>query len=629
MDGGIAPVAANDSGSRIGGDRTMQLPTQILVDRVRTLQTLLLAQQEEEMQAVAKNKSRFKKNDVTKLLFAVCDKLAEGKEKLEKRNYEEHSAALWLLCRQVGANLESGISDMACQERLHEQSLVLQEAQRPTRKQQARGLLAMCFTSEFPPSRDWWISGKDFFTPKYEVWRDSQLVSVLPSTLVLGDIICLHRGLRAPCDVRILVTVQGTSMDVPCFGSAVSDIRTCTTECTSTDIKSSRNIVLKDSWIVSGSLVGLVVRAPMASIVPQKLKVSQEEEFILDQNIPPGLSQSTCRNTFTNLCVRAGFTCKAFSAIPRLAQVQALVVVLDKELLSPDSPALSSLLASAKRLNKSMFLVGAQDQMVEEFQTVSKTGALKVLDLTPQLGPRAAAAAAAVSEDVSGSGGASASGYKGGGSIDTNDDMKPGLDEKAGLDPLIDDCVKGNTCAVVLCGISEVALCYLCASLQEHGLQLLYALGGHFRFPRCLRSLIVAMAVHSARAAGEHGSDQLSEEATGMEATGSISSSEHLVSHRSTMQSVIGGEVQPDVESASVASESAAHGRGMVALGHLKRVLLVSMGLKGILAEQADCMLLKPDLALLGQALEIATRAMPADTLGGAPAGRLDDASRA
>lgn len=612
MDGGTAPVAANDGGNRNGGDRTMQLPTQILVDRVRTLRSHLLAQQEEEMQAVAKNKSRFKRNDVTKLLFAVCDKLMEEKGKLEKRNYEEHSADLPVLCRQVGANLETGISDKACQERLHEQSLVLQEeqAQRPSRKQQARGLLAMCFTSEFPPSRDWWFSAKEFLTPKYEVWRDSQLVNVLPSTLVLGDILCLHRGLRAPCDVRILVTVEGTSMDVPCFGSAVSDIRTCTAECTSTDIKSSRNIVLKDSWIVSGSLVGLVVRGPMAPIVPQKLKVSQDE-FMLEQSVPSGLNQSACRNTFTNLCVRAGFTCKAFSAIPRLAQVQALVVVLDKELLSPDSPALSSLLASAKRLNKSVFLVGAQDQTVEEFQTVSKTGALKVVDLTPQ-------PAAAIADAASGSG-ASASGCGGGGSTDANDDMKPGLDEKAHLDPLIDDCAEGNTCAAVLCGISEVALCYLCASLQEHGLQLLYALGGHFRFPRCLRSLIVAMAVHSARAAGEHGSDQLSDEA---------SSSELLVAPRSTMQSVIGGEIQPDAESASVASDSAASGRGMVALGHLKRVLLVSLGLKGILAEQADCVLLKPDLALLGQALEIATRAMPADMLGGAPAGRLDDATR-
>eukprot|EP00930_Biecheleria_cincta_P049165 TRINITY_DN3440_c0_g1_i1.p1 TRINITY_DN3440_c0_g1~~TRINITY_DN3440_c0_g1_i1.p1 ORF type:complete len:592 (-),score=118.08 TRINITY_DN3440_c0_g1_i1:71-1846(-) len=588
-----------------GGGRATQLPTQILVDRVRTLRSHLLAEQEEEKQAVATNKSRFKKNDVTKLLFAVCDKLTEEKAKLEQRNYEEHSADLHVLCRKVGADLEAGISDKACQEKLHEQSLSLQEAQKPSRKQQARGLLAMCFTSEFPPSKDWWLSAKEFLTPKYEVWRDSQLVNVPPSTLVLGDIICLHRGCRAPCDVRILVTLEGTSMDVPCFGSAVSDIRTCTAECTSTDIKSSRNIVLKDSWIVSGSLVGLVVRAPVAPIIPAKLKASKDD-FILDMNLPSGLGQSTCRNTFTSLCMRASFACKSFGAIPRLAQVQALVIVLDKELLSPDSPALSSLLASTKRLNKSLFLIGAQEQMVEDFQSLSKVSALKVLDLTPSSGAEAPS-----SELPSGFDSGEGS------SIDADVDTKPGSEEKARLDPLIDDCVQGDTCAVALRGISEVALCYLCASLQEHGLQLLYALGGHFRFPRCLRSLIVASAGNSLRGAGDCGSERSDE----------ASASELLVAPRSTLQSVIGGDVQPDVEeSASALSDSAAYARSTVALGHLKRVLLVSVGLKGILAQHADCVLLKPDLACLGQALEIATRAVPADMLGGGPAGRINDA---
>jgi len=69
----------------------------------------------------------------------------------------------------------------------------------------------------------------------------------------------------------------------------------------------------------------------------------------------------------------------------------------------------------------------------------------------------------------------------------------------------------------------------------------------------------------------------------------------------------------------TVNSDPAANLKLLASSGARKIELLVSLDSVGVVSEQADCVLLKPDLGCLGQALEIASKAVPEGLTSTAP----------
>ncbi|CAE8650440.1 unnamed protein product, partial [Polarella glacialis] len=481
----------------VEGTRHEVLPAMALVEQMRLVHELHGTRREQERQFYLNNKSNFNlSNDTSKLLLCACDKLLADRAAIEDKSFEEHSAELEVVCRRLHANLLTGLSSVA-----HDAKLLALRGQmersgsRGSRgsRGNVRSSLCFCGSSVFPPQKDWWLKAAQWLTPVYEVYRDGQVISEIESRIVPADILYLRQGLRAPCDVRVVVCSQESSVGVPWSLAESCFVRQCSPKCTSPALLESSNMVFKGSWVLSGSLLGVVVRTaanPLVQDVVQSwsLKSShlqQDEESVLDKTVPNGLSFSVCKNLFTALSVRASCVCRSFEVMRRLARVRSLVVIVSEENLGKGCSAAQTLAAAAKHLGQALFLVGCRNlppSMLDELQKVS---GLKLFDAAgwSQAGSVATAstAASSVGSLTFMARGASADPMIGE-EIMTRFPPSNVLVETDRLVSLAENAVMSGGGGAVIGNVSEVGLSSLCRALRNAGMPPLYAVG-EFHYP--------------------------------------------------------------------------------------------------------------------------------------------------
>lgn len=337
-------MSSGKSGPPSAGPRLLQ---QELAD----LRVRVEAQQGDEENFRKANAGFIPKDETTRLLLAACEKLALEKEAVDQSNFEEHTSSLPYLCRHFGTSIGNGLS-----ERLRHDRAAIAFA---IPRRRAALWFAFCCRSEFPPSQAWWMETSKLFAPAYEVLRDKgRLETVSQCQLGPGEIFYLRAGQRSPLDARILVHTKGAAVDLQQLAGDSCEVRQSTSEATALHVSDSGNIVLKDSVLLRGELFCMAVRSRFNALVPSCSSEgdgARDQELTINQELPLQLSLRKCRSIFQRLCTKAQLVCRSFEAIARLAHVKSLVVLLSRDLFSKAS--IEALVSTCKRLGRALVLV--------------------------------------------------------------------------------------------------------------------------------------------------------------------------------------------------------------------------------------------------------------------------------
>eukprot|EP00913_Durusdinium_trenchii_P022927 g21528.t1 len=437
------------------------------------------------------------------LLERLCTEYTQHVVMLEEERhfirYEDHTAEPHLLFQRLGVDFQRRTSEKA--------NGLLQTLPKRLSGVHQRVRLRPAFDSaaaqeaDFPHNLSCWNDAQNVFVSTYEVLREGSFTSVAVSDLVLGDIIYLQQSLSAPCDLRVLAAGhEATLIDASPSSMAPYDVRHCTTQSTASDPKASNNIIPKGSWVLQGSLLGIVLRAPQESgrfgeqesrELPEPSRrlrhslrslSSKEDDFVLDMSLPPGLKTSTCQRSYASLCARASCVCRSFAAMNDLASVKTVLVFLSEELY--DIAALKDMLRVMQELGKAVLILGDSEILKHCAQECK----LQLIDLQ---GSQSSASTGAPSPSFDSA------------SVNTAESPHGAMlaqrtsPEEEGLVELAKSCINTPAFGACIDGISEATQARLCQLLEEGGV--LYA-SSHIQ-PQFLRS--VACATHPHRRISE------------------------------------------------------------------------------------------------------------------------------
>mmetsp|Transcript_21013 Transcript_21013/g.45465 ORF Transcript_21013/g.45465 Transcript_21013/m.45465 type:complete len:638 (-) Transcript_21013:305-2218(-) len=587
-------------------------------------------------------------NETTTSLLAVCEKLAAMKEKLARANFEEHTSELTFLCKRFNTSIENGHS-----ERSYQEFFISAMPSQPLKERRKSGLGMLCCQRGFPPNQSWWSDAERRLQATYQVLRSGTLVSAQARELVPGDIVFLACGQRCVADTRVLIHADGTSVDCTHLTMDSSDLRRVTTEVTSPAVVDSANIILRDSYLCSGGLFGMVVRSPLNPLMSGSVREPDEDGvFALETSIPAGLSPSMCRTLFKNLTSRPKFVCRSFHTMVKLARTQVLVVLVPKEL---ETSGAAALCATGKRLGKPVVLVVIDDdKSFTGGESWAKENEVEFVDCRAssssaqhQTGsdPDAISTTAhstvqslPVSQTLTGATdcGRTTSGIVSPVFASSNGNAFPRAelvpaDVKTRLSEIVSQLSAGGQAGGVLVSTRSPAVVMLmCHSLGEKGCSLLLALGS-LQHSSVFRKLVMqqrygrqevarrAMTSNSLGVPGE--AQSRAQSPTHYPSTSQCTPREpqrwpsfsRQASHVSNKGSFSPTRsMQLHTADPVHLSPAAAAARGE----NIHKVdLFVSLNSVGVISEYSDAVLLRDDLSCLGQALEMACKAIPAGVL--------------
>jgi len=441
-----------------------------------------------------------KKSDTVQLLLGVCEKLWAEKVSMDHANLEMHSSELPYLCQHFNTVLDAGLMEQVHAEKLSavrslERNSRYKECSEGRRLRFPFG--GLCCASEFPPSHQgWWLEVLENLAPHFQVLRNGNLSNSAGTDLVPGDIFFIHAGQKADIDARVLVLSEGSVVDVSHVTGRANDVRVCTPATTAQSAVESRNIVLKNSFIVRGSLFCMAVRPqsnPYVSHgdaghdVHEEPGIGEGQETAIDTTVPAGQSLSVCRSLFRALCVKARLFCKSFRMFEQVSKARFLVVILTDALLAQGT--VSQFCAAALKAKRVPILISCiTESNSDALNAFCEAGGIKQWDLEAADAGREVGA-----EDATASTSA------------INLEVCPGLvHERVGeteqgrlrvlLEELEASDVNGTTLvAHVVNGLSEAGLLHICRRLRSLEQPLLYAATG-FHYSRCLLSLTASAA---------------------------------------------------------------------------------------------------------------------------------------
>eukprot|EP00929_Paragymnodinium_shiwhaense_P096640 TRINITY_DN58283_c0_g1_i1.p1 TRINITY_DN58283_c0_g1~~TRINITY_DN58283_c0_g1_i1.p1 ORF type:complete len:653 (-),score=135.48 TRINITY_DN58283_c0_g1_i1:108-2066(-) len=633
--------------------------TQRLLEELASLEGQVQSRIRDSLSFRKANSSFDVKNETTQLLLAVCERLSSEKAAMDQANFAEHTSELSYLCQHYGTSLDSGLTDVAYRDKLSAFRVSLRKNERPRSR---RPLFAFCCQSEFPPQQAWWFDVKKRLVPKYTVLRGGKVVTTDGAEVVPGDVVFLQAGQKAAADGRVLVHVDGTVVDVSNATVRTSDCRSISTQATAVTPAESNNIVLKDSYVVSGALFCMVVRPPrnpfivepsLASAAGNGNGTDQSEggDIQIETSIPPGLTYKSCQNVFKNLCLKAHLACKSFYALSQLAAAQTLVVLLSQELLSTGT--VPKFCAAVRKLGKSLVLVNCdcpRSSLMSIDSSIECVDFADFGDCTEQFEGYICASeepmscrSTRISEH-----GASQSLCAATAHVVA---ARLGEPEQAKICTLSQELNDARRTAVILNGISQAGLLYTCQLLRESDRPLLYAVG-QLHYPRCFRSFIGTSnaesrserppapcfarcnspgASHSRHVSLISTTPGLSARCPTMEGSPRVGEASQQPESPSDSTPSPGREARsrPSVNSVGPytmerAMSTRSHDPAAALNANPPKKaqemfdfqrgdgqccdVLVSLNSIGIVSENADCILLKSDLELLGQALEIVSK---------------------
>lgn len=528
----------------------------------------------EDAASIQKMNSSFDPNDDTvSVLIAACQKLLDAKAAMEETNFEEHSAELSYLCKRFGTSLDRGLSDAAYREKLAT-SRAAHDKRPSGRKREGRIFFAVCCHVGFPPQQRWWVDIHKRLVPKFKALRAGRVVDTLAADVVAGDIVFLCEGQKAVADVRVIAASEKTEVDLSHLTGFGNDMRAVAIMATAAAAIDSANIVLKDGFIIRGSLFAMVVRDPSNPLLPSSGSDGDStDEFEVDAAPPPGMSVSACQSLFKALCTKAHLACRSFSVLGQLGEVKTLVVTLTKELL--DKGTVPKFCMAARKLGKTAVLVNI-DCSTSAISSLCQELSIKHVDLEQSIGAR--------------------SPYSGGpGSSATSPVMNEA--EKQQIDSLVAE-LSSTKAGALVSGMSQDGLLRFCKKLHREDSKLLYAMTG-FHYPRCFRGLVSVSprqrrpvpnapnSLEASRSCSVNGTDRLEASTTinGTAINGTLANTPTLRNN-------------PPMEACD-SSEVGQERNGE---------LVLSLNSIGIVSDFADCVLLKSDLGYLGQALEIVSK---------------------
>lgn len=575
--------------------------TKQLQQELIELKSRVEAEQLHELHFRKANQGFNPREETTKLLLEACEKLALEKEAMEKANFEEHTSELPYLCRHFGTSISDGLSERFRQGRVAKASA--------KDRKRSSSLFAICFQSAFPPNQAWWIDISKTLVLSCEVLREKgRLDEVEAAELGPGEIFYLRAGQRAPLDARILVHSKDAVLGVTQRLGDGYEVRSCSTQATTLAVSASANVVLKDSFLMKGELFCMAVRSASNALLPacsSPSPAAEDEKFEIDQSLPSGLSASQCRSMFRQLCTKARMACRSFCVIPRLARAKSLVVLVHKELLSKTS--ITALAAFAKRSGRALVLVdcGCGHEAV---RPLCQELEVELVDFVPLVDTTATTAHTSPRGSHTASPSSSV--------LDlplrqTSHQQVLSETERHRLSALVGQLAanRGQTAAVT--GLSKAGLCALCQLLNEQRMPPLLATGS-FSYPEAFMRLTgPAKPVHPPKAEGCY---MVSERSVELAGTGSKQVKEGSANATPRESTGMGSrDLSAQCLEASDAG-SPQHADPAKALNLLADIgrgcleLVISVGASGVVAERADGIITKPDLAHLVQALDVVAK---------------------
>lgn len=577
----------------------------------------------EEGISFRKHNTRFdKRNETTQLLNAAAEQLWNEKQAMEQSNFEEHASDFPYLCQHFKTSVNLGLTESVRVEKFAELQMKRRNAgfqvdPRPRR------FFGGCCSSEFPPQQGWWLDISQRLVPKFQVLRTGKLTLVSGSELVPGDIVYLSAGERAVVDCRILVVSEtsSTAVDVSHLTSRANDVRSCSSHTTAASAVESRNVILKDSHVVSGSLFCMVVRTPLEPFVSSSASSGLlDSESSINTAVPVPLSLSTCQSLFKTLCVKTNMFCKGFRMIDSIRATRFVVVLLTQSLAEKGN--VSSFCSVMQKLKKIVVFVtcGCNDGAVDN--VCKKLG----VECTKFEASEMPARPKADSD------------------IDSNTADPSLFTFPAGLEPvaetensqlmnLLSQLRAGNVETTVIKGISQAALVKLCRDLGNFENPLLYVMS-EFHYPNCFRSLAVEgksnlrsnniSCMASLNSNGPNGNSPHPSSAGGISRAhpSKISlNASHQDSARGAERTSPTSKYNSEAE-IGTASKATQGFSNMVStrtdpaphIGHGQRAgdlvshIFIAVDSIGIVSSYSDCVLLKPDLGCLGAGLEMITK---------------------
>lgn len=581
---------------------------------------------QEEISFRTANKQFDTSNDTVELLTSVCEKLWKEKLVSEEKNFEEHSSELAYMCRHFKTKIDHGLSEQIYREQL---ALVQFPEQR---NKKSKSSFALCCGSEFPPTnQNWWSDSIGRLVPVFQVLRSGQIVQSPAPDIVPGDIVYLRAGQKAVADGRVLVFSKGAMVDVTHLTTQPNDIRICSTDKTSNVATESRNIILHNSHLIYGTVFYMVVRPPKKAFIPSNADTS---EFEVDTIAPPGLSSSLCQSVFKSLVVKSHLVCKGLRVLDHMCGVGAVVVLLTKELLQQGSVV--PFCITLTKLQRAVLLINC-DCSREDLQTLSGQVDSEIVDFDQS--PKQEDLFLDVAKQQGEDGGPGSPGR------DSREaDKTPPIDmgsptilqnvtdqDQRQLEGFAKNLNTKRT--YLINSISQAQLLFLLQRLRDNDRPVLYAVSG-FHYAKCF--LCLKHQTHqSSRLKGHSDADHTSSppyvaiDAPVGGAWIDSKGSESTTAGQNTRTPTSGAETkltsvtpQP-VETPSVSSMTQSHSylqslpssskgdggayakRPDVNPQHkLRPDVILSINSIGVVSEQADCILLKEDLAHLATAFE-------------------------
>jgi hypothetical protein len=606
-------------------DSSKAPPPEQLRKQLQELEAGIQGVLQEEISFRTANKQFDPSNDTTELLTSVCEKLWKEKLVSEEKNFEEHSSELAYMCRHFKTKIDFGLNEQIYREQL---ALVQLPEQR---NKKSKSSFALCCGSEFPPTnQNWWSDSIGRLVPVFQVLRAGQIVQSPAPEIVPGDIVYLRAGQKAVADGRVLVFSKGAMVDVTHLTTQPNDIRICSTEKTSLVATESRNIILHNSHLIYGTLFYMVVRPPKKAFIPSNTDTA---EFEVDTMAPPGLSSSLCQSVFKSLVVKAHLVCKGLRVLDQMCGVGAMVVLLTKELLQQGSVV--QFCNTLAKLQRAVLLINC-DCSREELQTLSGQVDSEIVDFdqSPKQEDLFLDVAKQQGED------------SGPGSPGREADKTPPIDmgsptilqnvtdqDQRQLEGFAKNLNSKRT--YVINSISQAQLLFLLQRLRDNDRPVLYAVSG-FHYAKCF--LCLKHQTHQSRGLKGHSdSDHTSSppyvamdapvggawiDSKGTESTSSTTAGQNTRTPTSGGDTKLTSVTPQPVETPSVASmgQSNLHSLPSTSKGdggaYVKRPdvnpqhklrpdVILSINSIGVVSEQADCILLKEDLAHLATAFEI------------------------
>lgn len=559
-----------------------------------------------------KANSRFDvQNKTTQLLLAACERLAEERAEIEMKNFEEHSARLEYLCKQYGTVLDAGLPDTSYRKQGGGPPPTRQKSRSVGRRAVGAWIFGQCCQADFPPNQHWWLDIVPRLQPTFRVLRTGNLVAVPGPFLQPGDIVHLHAGQKAAADGRVLVISAGTILDASQVTARANDVRVCCCQPTAPSAAESRNMVLKDSHLVIGSLFCMVVRTPAHPITPTVGESRNNDEFAIDVSIPQGLSMRQCQNVFKALCVKAQMVPKSFNALSRLKAARVLLVLLNQALLKKGT--VPQFCASMQKLGRSVVLVDSGCGINAMNELCEKLGIRCVNFLSDQASPRTAGEGGG-----SGKTGPDALSEVCTSEAETPVDFASSINVSVCAGPLNIHHVSENDHGLLrslmdtfkepapqkgvvaaVSGASQEVLFLLCRFLHTPKRPMLYAMTD-FNFPRCLTylpcqevfaphcSVVSVSAVSTSAGVTPSHAGTCVEQQSERSADAALETSE-----RPTTNTIANARILSAAQECPVPH------------------VLISMNSIGVVSEKADCIVLEEDLILLGQAIEIVDAKVP------------------